>query len=239
LKIKKVQKFKRNQRKDLTESVRALRKLRELKKLSRSQAGELLGISGKTIESIENGRVEMTSSRIEHFITIYGVTFSDFEEVKINFPEAKIVKPISRFREKKVLTNLERRSYQKKITKEVRVLKILRKYKKLSQYKANEVCGYKAKATIGHIENGRIEISTERIRHIVQSYGLKMDDFNDLMSSEVLRDEVLEKCISIIEKLPEQKLQVVQPKSANNFLIFRQIGDESHLEKPRDEVIGP
>ena len=71
---------------------------------------------------------------------------------------------------KTVLGNSDRRSYQKKITKECRILRSMRRMRKFSQDKASKICGY-SRATIGHIENGRIELSEARIRFIVESYG--------------------------------------------------------------------
>jgi DNA-binding XRE family transcriptional regulator len=58
---------------------------------------------------------------------------------------------------RRVLTNNDRCSYQRIITKEVRVLKALRRMEKLSQDQASSICGYSI-STISHIENGRIEI---------------------------------------------------------------------------------
>jgi transcriptional regulator with XRE-family HTH domain len=80
------------------------------------------------------------------------------------------------------------------MTKEVQVLKTLRKMKGISQDQASSICGY-SRPSIGHIENGRIELDQDRIRHIVSSYGMEMSEFNRLMGEEVLRDEVLESCL--------------------------------------------
>lgn len=107
-----------------------------------------------------------------------------------------------------VLSNKDRRSYQKIITKEVRVLKILRQMKKLSQAKASSLCGY-SRPTIGHIEQGRIEIDRERIEHIVRAYGFDVREFDQMMSEEVLRDELLTKCVQRIESLSPEKLRLI------------------------------
>ena len=94
---------------------------------------------------------------------------------------------------KTVSLNQDRRSYKRIITKEVRVLKILRLMKNLTQDQASAVCGY-SRPSIGHIENGRIEVDLERAKHIVSSYGLEMGEYYRLMKEEVLRDEVVEDC---------------------------------------------
>lgn len=96
-------------------------------------------------------------------------------------------------KKKTVITNGDRRSYKRVITKKVRVLKILRFMKKLSQNQASSICGY-SRPSIGHIENGRIELDISRIEHIVISYGHSMTEFHRLMKEEVLRDEVLGEC---------------------------------------------
>ena len=110
---------------------------------------------------------------------------------------------------RRVLTNNDRRSYQRIITKEVRVLKALRRMVKLSQDQASSICGY-SRATISHIENGRIEIPLSRIRHIVLSYGFEFKKFEELMRKEFLRDEVIESCNERMLKLSEDKLKLVQ-----------------------------
>lgn len=122
------------------------------------------------------------------------------KDQKRNRPKRKIVRT--------VLTNSDRRSYQRIITKEVRVLRILRRMKKLTQDGASSVCGY-SRPSIGHIENGRIEIPKERVEHIVRSYGFDIREFERLTKEEVLRDEVVELCFSRILNLSGEKLKLV------------------------------
>lgn len=66
-------------------------------------------------------------------------------------------------------------------------LKILRQMKSLTQDQALSICGY-SRPSVGHIENGRIEIPMERIGHIVTSYGYQFSKFEELMKEEILRD---------------------------------------------------
>ena len=42
------------------------------------------------------------------------------------------------------------------------------------------------------------------------SYGFEMSEFQRLMSEEVLRDEILERCLSKMIRLSEEKLKVIQ-----------------------------
>lgn len=86
--------------------------------------------------------------------------------------------------------------------------------KDLTRDQASSVCGY-FRPSIGHIENGRIEIPSDRIEHIVSLYGFEMKYFEDLMNEEVLRDEIIESCQEKLMKLTEQKLKLVQSVLAN------------------------
>jgi transcriptional regulator with XRE-family HTH domain len=81
--------------------------------------------------------------------------------------------------------------------------------KKLSQAKASSLCGY-SRPTIGHIENGRIELDQNRIGHIVSSYGVEWSEFKRFMDEEVPRDEVLDRCLSKMRGLSEEKLKLIQ-----------------------------
>jgi transcriptional regulator with XRE-family HTH domain len=100
------------------------------------------------------------------------------------------------------MTNNDRRSYQRIITKEVRVLRALRRMEKLSQDQASSICGY-SRPTISHIE-----IPLSRIRHIVLSYWFEFRKFEELMKEEVLRDEVIELCHERMLRLSEEKLKL-------------------------------
>ena len=187
----------------------ALRKLRELKGLNRKDAAVLLGLNYKSIEKFENGRTELTRTKINNILSSYDLSYSDFllcregksEQVKIKLGH----------KQKKVHDdNLSRRSYKKVITKEAQVLQVLRRLKNYTQYKASIICGY-SRTAIGHIENGRIEIPNSRICHIVEAYGFTMDDFDYHMKSEVFVTEIQDDCISIIRSLGEDKLKAVYP----------------------------
>ena len=119
------------------------------------------------------------------------------------------------YKKKKTVSNKRgRRFHTKIITKEVRVLQVLRILKNLSQRKASSICGYHKKA-IGVIENGRVELSETRIVHIVKSYGFTMEDFERHMKSEVLITEIQDECISIIKGLCEKNLKAVHPLLLN------------------------
>lgn len=185
----------------------AIRKMRESLKLDRKTAALLVEKSPKQLEKIENGYVEITPQLILHFLNSYSFKRTDFDllvsgksvalrEQKI--PQKKLV----------IENNRLRRSYKKIISEDVKVLIALRKLRGLTQYNAGRVCGY-PRCTIGHIENGRIELPHSRIQHIVESYGFKMKDFEHHKGSEKLITDLHEECIEIIKKIDNTKLNAV------------------------------
>ena len=188
-----------------------LRKLREIRGLSRKEVAVLLDIGHKSVEKFENGRTILKKPRIEQTVRAYGFTYEDFLLCR----EGKGKQIQQRFCHKRKKTIKRRDRFLKKvITKEARVLRMLRKLKNISQYKASFICGYH-KGAIGYIENGRIQLSQLRIQHIVQSYGFTMEDFERHMKADVLVTEIQDECISIIKSLSEKNLKVVQPLLLN------------------------
>jgi len=183
-------------------NAKAIRKIRELKKISREELASRLNLSYKAIEKYENGRTILDVGKVKTVLAALETTKKDFMKVKRGrkFSVNKKVK--------RVLSNRNRRSYKRIITKECRVLKSLRKLKGLSQDEASAICSY-SRPTIGHIENGRIELSKERIECILKAYGQSMEYFNDLLKEEILRDEMLEKCIKKFQTMKDDKLKIV------------------------------
>ena len=203
------QNLKRSQKKIITKEVTALKKMREMKGLSRKDAAPLVGVTFKLIEQLENGRVELTKRKIAHYCLAYGFSqnqYLDICEGKIG----KVQKELCKVRTKVIEQNDLRRSYKKVITKEAKVLHVLRRLKKLTQYNASLLCDY-SRTAIGHIENGRIEIPSSRIKFIVESYGFTMKDFYYHMKAEVFVTEIQDDCINIIKGLSEEKLKAVHP----------------------------
>ena len=194
--------------KNVTSELKAIRLAREKLGVTRHELAESLGISYKAVEKIENGRMPLSEDRKTEILKLLGIDEYRLKRIK----KAGVVAP--KEKTKTVLENSQRRSYRRIITKEVRVLKLLRIMKKLPQDKASVLCNY-SRPTIGHIENGRIEIPMERIRHIVASYGYQFSKFEELMKEEVLRHEIIESCTEKLISLPEDKLKLVQSVLAN------------------------
>lgn len=182
---------------------KAIRRSRELLKLTRKEVGLRLGISFQAVEKYESGRAVIDEEKLEKILLALKLSVEEYEKIR----KGKGIGLKKKM--KTVSSNQDRRSYKRIITKEVRVLKILRLMRNLTQDQASAVCGY-SRPSIGHIENGRIEVDLDRTQHIVYSYGLEMSEFYRLMKEEVLRDEVIEDCYLKMMTLPEDKLKLVQ-----------------------------
>lgn len=184
-------------------NAKAFRRAREQLKITKVELARRLKVSVKTIDRLESAEAPLDQAKINAVLSALGISIEEFLKAK----KGRSFK--SKKRLKVVTENSQRRSYKKVMTKEVQVLKTLRKMKGISQDQASSLCGY-SRPSIGHIENGRIELDQDRIWHIVSSYGMEMSEFNRLMGEEVLRDEVLESCLLKMRNLPEDKLKLIQ-----------------------------
>lgn len=185
-------------------NAKALKRAREQLKVKRTELAQRLNLSLKSVERIENGEAPLSEEKITKILSALNIGTEEFKRAK----KGRSLKPPQK-REKVVQENAQRRSYQRIITKEVQAIRALRKMKEISQDQASSVCGY-SRPSIGHLENGRIELDQERIFHIVSSYGFEMSEFHRLMNEEVLRDEVLDICYRKMVSLPESKLRLIQ-----------------------------
>jgi transcriptional regulator with XRE-family HTH domain len=184
-------------------NAKALRRAREMMKVTRLQMSKRLNLSLEAIKKYESGRAIIDEEKINKWLLNLELTQDDFKKIKKGkgIPRGRKVKTI--------ISNSDRRSYQRIITKEVRILKILRQMKNLTQDQASAVCGY-SRPSIGHIENGRISLDQNRIEHIVESYGHSIMEFDRLMKEEILRDEVLKLCFDKMLHLSYEKLSFVK-----------------------------
>jgi len=189
-------------------SIKAIKAARILKGLSRAEAGERCGFSARAIEQLENGRSNPSEARITKILRAYGLSNNEFLTLKAN-PDEALMKAKAAMVKVHVVSRKPRRSCFRIITKEVRVIRVLRQRKGMSQDEASLRCGY-TRAIFGQIENGRINIPQARIEHMVKSLGYTMQDFNTLMKAEVLRDEIIADCSALLHKLDDQKLSSVR-----------------------------
>lgn len=187
----------------------AIKKMRLLRKMNRKEAALLFSYSRSSIEKVENGRGKLTPDRVRRFAEAYGFTMNQFFDLKLGkLPEG--FQPTVAPKKIRIIEHVElRRSYKKLITDEVRALRIFRKRKGLSQYGASEMCGWSS-ATIGHIEQGRIELTEERIKHILGAYGFTLKEFYESVRSGIRREEVEEVCLKLIQRLDDNRLLAVK-----------------------------
>ena len=194
----------RQKHKYITDDMRTIKALRLMKGLSQKDAGALCGVSRMAFEQLENGRCNVSPERLKRYSEGLGYSFEKFLEVRSS------VKPLlieleQNNQVKATRVQKIKRNYHRIITKEVRLIRILRERSGVSQNQAARMCGY-ARAVFGHIENGRIELPEERLKHIVRTLGHDWSVFQKLMKSEVLRDELIEQCTLYLKNLDDTRL---------------------------------
>lgn len=185
----------------------ALKAARLKKGLTRKSAAAMAGCSINSIEQLENARCKFTQARIEKIAMAYGYSVGQFADLKRD-PKRYLSEVCKSGDQDKTVERKPRRNHFKIVTKEVRVLRLLRKKKGISQYEASRLCGY-ANGGFGHLEVGRIEITRPRVEHILKCLGYKWADYEALLNAPVLRDEIIEQAIAAIYRLDDQALSSV------------------------------
>lgn len=202
--LNKIKSYRENS--SISREAKAMKALRLLKGLSRKQAGELCGVSARAFEQLENGRNNMSYLRIQKYVSALGSNLDEFNKIK-NHVNTILREQFELAKNKKGKDAKKPRRYLLKlITKEARVIRILRKRKRISQDQASFMCGY-SRPVFGNLENGRINITEERISHILKSLSYSRASFDELLNSELLRDEILDKCAEYLEQLEDNNLK--------------------------------
>ena len=154
---------------DFLKTVRALKAVRLRKGLSRKDAANLLGWSACSFEQLENGRCNFPARRLQKILSAYDISPAEFDVLRKQ-PKVALAEPCERGEADRTVARKPRRNHLKIITREVRVLRALRRRKGLSQYAASHLCAY-APSMFGHIEEGRVELRPDNIEHILKSIG--------------------------------------------------------------------
>jgi len=103
-----------------------------------------------------------------------------------------------------------KRSQQKKITIQARTIRYMRVIRGISQREAARRCGL-SESAIGHYEQGRMDISGERLGKFLNCYGFLMEDFDQFANGTKpipvvsMRDE----CMSLLGQMDDKKLRAV------------------------------
>ena len=201
-------KVKRHHSKLITPTTKALKAARILKGLSRKEAGKLCGWTPKVFEQIENGRSYISKERVSRILAAINYNERDFQKLEEN-PDHALALARDSGQKSRTLKQKPRRNFYRRITKESRIIRILRKRAGISQYQASDMCGY-AGSIFGQIENGRIELPLARIEHIVASLEFQMSEYQALLKAEILRDELISECSERLHKLDNQRLASVR-----------------------------
>ncbi len=198
--------LKRSSVKNITRTLVAFKAARLSLGLNRRQAAERCSCSIRALEQLENGRCNYTEDRLKRLIEKMGMTWSEF----LRFQDApeKALAQIDAYNLERTLSRKPRRNLYKLVTKEVRAIRILRKRRGISQYKASEICGFK-ECTFGLIEAGRTDLTDKKIDHILRSLGYKRQDFDKIACADVIADEVISEINSLLQILDDQGLHTV------------------------------
>lgn len=199
-------KTKRSATKKVTKTLLAFKAARLSLGLNRRQAAERCSCSVRALEQLENGRCNYTEDRVRRLIRKMGMEWEEFHKIE-NSPE-KALAQIDAYNLERTLSRKPRRNLYKIVTKEVRAIRILRKRRGVSQYKASELCGFK-ECTFGLIEAGRSDLTEEKIDLILKSLGYRRQDFDKIVRADVIADEVISEINSLLELLDDSALNTV------------------------------
>lgn len=102
-----------------------------------------------------------------------------------------------------------KRSQEKRITRQSKILRFMRMSKRVSMREAGRRNGCSDSA-ISHYEQGRMEVSEERIRQLVQCYGYPFLEFEEYMAGKPLPVlSIKDECIGLLDQINEDKLRAV------------------------------
>ncbi|MBN8538072.1 MAG: helix-turn-helix transcriptional regulator [Deltaproteobacteria bacterium] len=197
---------KRSSTKKVTKTLLAFKAARLSLGLNRRQAAERCSCSVRALEQLENGRCNYTEDRIRRLVRKMGMEWDEFHKIE-NSPE-KALAQIDAYNLERTLSRKPRRNLYKIVTKEVRAIRILRKRRGVSQYKASELCGFK-ECTFGLIEAGRTDLTDNRIDQILRSLGYKRQDFDKIVRADLIADEVITEITSLLELLDDSALHSI------------------------------
>jgi len=189
---------------ELQRTTQALKAARLMKGWSRKLAAEKLGCSVAAVEQFENTRCNLSPQRLQKILSAYGYSEEEFAQVRRDSMR-RLAELCEQGKKDRSLNRKPRRNVYKKITKEVRALRILRKRRGISQCEASRLCGYIPRR-FSHLEAGRIELKKHRLEHILQCLGYTWGEFESLLQAPVLRDEVIEAAIQNLHRLDDQAL---------------------------------
>ena len=79
----------------------------------------------------------------------------------------------------------------------------------ISQRETGRRCDI-SEAAVGHYENGRMDVSSERLRQFLTLYGYALAEFDDYVNGKPLPViSVKDECLRLLNALDEQKLRAI------------------------------
>jgi len=106
------------------------------------------------------------------------------------------------------------RSQQKRITHQAKIVRHMRKTRGLSLNKAGRLVKISGSA-ISHMEQGRMDISRERLKSLVLAYGYSMQDFLEFVDGRAVPISYRDECIAIVRQLDDARLVAVHAMLTN------------------------
>lgn len=189
--------------KKITKTVLALKAARLSLGLNRRQAAEKCACSIRALEQLENGRCNFSEDRIRRIVEKMGMPWAEFN--LLNDSPEKALAQIDAYNLERTMSRKPRRNLYKVVTKEVRAIRILRKRRGISQYKASALCGFR-RCTFGLIEAGRSDLTEGKIDLILRSLKYKREDFEKIIRGDVMADEVIAEIVALLDRLDDQAL---------------------------------
>lgn len=187
--------------KKITKTVLALKAARLSLGLNRRQAAEKCACSIRALEQLENGRCNFSEDRIRRIVEKMGMSWAEFN--LLNASPEKALAQIDAYNLEQTMSRKPRRNLYKVVTKEVRAIRILRKRRGISQYKASALCGFR-RCTFGLIEAGRSDLTEGKIDLILRSLKYKREDFEKIVRGDVMADEVIAEIVALLDRLDDQ-----------------------------------
>ena len=106
---------------------------------------------------------------------------------------------------------MSKRSQQKRICAQTRVLKFLRERAGISVRNAARLSGV-GDSVINHLENGRIDIHQRHLDRLLPAYGASMQTFEMFASGSVaMPQDVRADCLEIVKSLSLDQLRTAHP----------------------------
>jgi transcriptional regulator with XRE-family HTH domain len=102
-----------------------------------------------------------------------------------------------------------RRSYHKRVTLQSRVLRYMRISRSMSLRAAATSLGL-SNSAICQYEQGRMDVSSERVLELVRLYGYSDAEFREFMAGKQIPIlSIKDECVQLLDRIDEAKLRTV------------------------------